>query len=64
MSQRKRAGMVKIVRSRSAVEAEPTVCERFASRIVPFRPRRRKTATVITAAGIDAETVIPTRRPR
>ena len=58
--QRNSAGIVKIVPVASAVEAEPIVCERFASRIVPFRPRSRKTATVRTAAGIEADTVSPT----
>ena len=48
----------------SDVEAEATVCERFASRIVPFERMSRKAATVMTAAGIEAETVMPTRRPR
>ena len=46
---------MKIVPVASAVEAEATVCERLASRIVPRMRNRRKTATVITAAGIDAE---------
>ena len=55
---------MKIVPVASAVEAEPIVCEMFASRIVPFRPSTRKTATVRTAAGIEADTVSPTRRPR
>ena len=64
MPQRKRAGIVKIVPVASEVEAEATVCERLASRIVPLERRSRKVATVITAAGIEAETVIPTRRPR
>ena len=62
--QRNSAGIVKIVPVASAVEAEPIVCEMFASRIVPFRPRSRKTATVRTAAGIEADTVSPTLRPR
>ena len=64
MPQRKSAGMVKIVPVASEVEAEPMVCERFASRIVERRRSARKTTTVITAAGIEAETVMPTRRPR
>ena len=55
---------VKIEPVAKAVEAEPIVCERLASRIVAFRPRAAKMATVMTAAGIEAETVIPTRRPR
>ena len=64
MPQRKSAGIVKIVPEASAVEADPIVWEMFASRIVPPRPSTRKTATAITAAGIEAETVRPTRRPR
>ena len=62
--QRNRAGKVKIEPVARAVEAEAIVCERFASRIVAFRPRAAKMATVITAAGIEAETVMPTRRPK
>ena len=64
MPHRKSAGIVKIVPVASDVEAEATVCERLASRIVPGDRKSRKTATVITAAGIEAETVMPTRRPR
>ena len=40
--------------------AEPIVCDRFASRIVPVRPLAASTlnaATVITAIGIDVEIV-------
>ena len=62
--QRKSAGIVKIEPVASEVDAEPIVCERFASRIEPFAPKSRKSATVMTAAGIEAETVRPTRRPR
>ncbi len=61
---RKSAGIVKIVPVASDVEAEATVCERLASRIVPRTRNSRNAATVITAAGIDADTVMPTRRPR
>ena len=64
MPQRKSAGIVKMVPVASDVEAEATVCERLASRIVPGDRKSRKAATVITAAGIEAETVMPTRRPR
>ena len=64
MPQRKSAGIVKIVPVASDVEAEATVCERLASRIVPVERKSRKAATVITAAGIEAETVMPTRSPR
>ena len=56
--------MVKIVPVASDVEAEATVCERLASRIVPRTRNSRNAATVMTAAGIDADTVMPTRRPR
>ena len=62
--QRNSAGIVKIVPVASDVEAEATVCERLASRIVPRVRSRWNTATVITAAGIEAETVMPTRSPR
>ncbi len=64
MPHRNSAGIVKIVPVASEVEADATVCERFASRIVPRDRIRLNTATVITAAGIEADTVIPTRRPR
>ena len=56
--------MVKIVPLAREVEAEPMVWERLASRIVPGRRSAEKTATVITAAGMEAEMVSPTRRPR
>jgi len=48
----------------SEVEAEATVCDMFASSSVPRERIRLNTATVITAAGIEAETVMPTRSPR
>jgi len=54
---------VKIVPVARAVEADPIVWDRFASRMVPFARKALKNATVITAAGIEAETVIPTRSP-
>ena len=56
--------MVKMEPVASEVEAEPMVCDRLASRRVDFWPRSLNIATVMTAAGIEAETVIPTRRPR
>ena len=56
---RKSAGMVKIPPVASAVDALPIVCARFASRIVARFPRTRKSATVITATGMEVETVIP-----
>ncbi len=64
MPHRNSAGIVKIVPVASEVEAEATVWERFASRIVPRVRSRLNTATVITAAGIEADTVMPTRSPR
>ncbi len=64
MPHRNSAGMVKIVPVASEVEADPMVWEMLASRIVPRAPTRRKSATVMTAAGIEAETVMPTLRPR
>ena len=64
MPQRKSAGSVKMVPVASAVEADPIVWEMFASRIVPRLPSTRKKATAMTAAGIEAETVSPTRSPR
>ena len=64
MPQRKSAGRVKMVPVASAVEAEPMVCAMLASRMVGVERSARKTATAITAAGIEAEMVRPTRRPR
>ena len=55
---------MKIVPVASAVDAEATVCDRFASRIVLSERNMRNAATVITAAGIEADTVMPTRSPR
>ena len=54
---------MKIVPVASAVEAEATVCDRFASRIVLPERNARNTATVITAAGIEADTVMPDAQP-
>jgi hypothetical protein len=56
--------MVKMVPVASDVDADPIVCDRFASRMVLGKRSSRNTATVITAAGIDADTVKPTRKPR
>ena len=61
------AGSVKITPEASELEAEPVVCARLASRIVPLRPKpfsRRNMATVITATGIEVLTVRPARNPR
>jgi hypothetical protein len=64
MPQRKRAGTVKIVADASDVEAEPTVCDRLASSRVRRARASLKSATVITATGVEADTVMPLRRPR
>jgi len=59
------AGSVKMTPEASELDAEPVVCERLASRMVPPEPRsRRNTATVITATGIEVLTVSPARSPR
>ena len=65
--QRKSAGRVKITPLATELEAEPTVCDRFASRILLLTPPARSVrnnATVITATGIDVEIVSPARKPR
>ena len=61
--QTKRAGMVKITPAASDSPAEPTVCTMLVSRTLPVW-KARKTAMAMTAAGMDALTVRPTRRPR
>ena len=64
---RNRAGMVKITPEASEELAEPAVWEMLLSRMVA-RPKnlrvKRKKPTVITATGIEVETVKPTSRPR
>ena len=65
--QRNSAGSVKMTPLATELEAEPTVCDMFASRMLLFTPAARsarKSATVITATGIDVEIVSPARRPR
>ncbi len=62
-----RAGSVKMTPEASELEAEPVVCARLASRIVPWwpiLPSSRNMATVMTATGIEVLTVSPARRPR
>ena len=61
--QMKSAGSVKITPAASDSPAEPTVCTMLVSRIVPLL-MARKMATAITAAGMEALTVRPTRSPR
>ena len=58
---------MKITPLATELDAEPTVCDRFASRIeleTPARARSRKAATVITATGMEVEIVRPTLSPR
>ena len=55
--------MVKITPAATDSPAEPIVCTMLVSRIVPRRSTR-KMATAMTAAGIEALTVSPTRSPR
>ena len=61
---KKRAGIVKIAPAASDSPAEPIVCTRLLSRMEFFFMMTRITPIEITAAGMDAETVIPTRSPR
>ena len=58
---------MKITPLATELDADPTVCAVFASRmLLSIRaPRsRRKTATVITATGMDVEIVRPATSPR
>src|SRR3954467_13471469 len=48
----------------SAVGGEPMVWARFVSRMVAGMRSARNAATAITAAGMEAEMVNPTPRPR
>lgn len=59
-----KAGSVKIAPAASDSPAEPIVCTILFSSIEFLRRITRITPIEITAAGIDADTVIPTRRPR
>ena len=59
-----KAGSVNIAPAARDSPAEPIVCTMLLSRIESFFIITRITPIEITAAGIDAETVIPTRRPR
>ena len=59
--------MVKMTPEASEELAEPVVCEILLSSMLarPNKPRvRRKKPTVMTATGIEVETVIPTSKPR
>ena len=59
-----KAGRVKIAPAAKDSPAEPIVCTRLLSKMEFFRMITRITPMEITAAGMDAETVIPTRNPR
>ncbi len=60
--------MVKMTPPAMDSPAEPAVCTTLFSRIEAcdpsMRERRRKTVIEMTAMGMEAETVSPTRRPR
>ena len=60
----KRAGSVKIAPAARDSPAEPMVCTRLFSRIESRFKMMRIIPIERTAAGIEAETVMPTRRPR
>ena len=59
-----KAGSVKIAPAARDSPAEPMVCTRLLSKMEFFFIITRMTPIEITAAGIDADTVIPTRNPR
>ncbi len=61
---RKSAGRVKMAPAARDSPAEPIVCTILLSRIESRRRTMRMIPIEITAAGMEAETVIPTRRPR
>ena len=57
-------GSVKMAPAASDSPAEPIVCTILLSNMEFFLKMTLKTAIEITAAGIEAETVIPTLKPR
>ena len=62
-----RAGNVNMTPLARELDAEPVVWEMFVSSIDPLTPtadKARKTATVMTATGMDVLIVRPARRPR
>ena len=59
-----RAGRVKIAPAATDSPAEPMVCTMLFSKMESLLRMTRITPMEITAAGMDADTVIPTRRPR
>ena len=62
--QRNSTGIVKITPPASDSPADPMVCTRLLSKTEFLFRRTRVTASEMTAAGIEADTVMPTRRPR
>ena len=56
--------MVKMIPAASDSPAEAAVWTWFASRIVPSRNKPRKINIPMTAAGMEAETVIPAFKPK
>ena len=61
---RNRAGMVKIAPAATDSPAEPMVCTMLFSRMESRRRITRMIPMEITAAGMDAEIVMPTISPR
>ena len=59
-----RAGRVKMAPAASDSPADPMVCTILFSSILSLRSTKRISPMEMTAAGIDADTVIPTRSPR
>lgn len=59
-----KAGRVKIAPAATDSPAEPMVCTKLFSRMESLRKMTRMIPIEITAAGIEAEIVIPTRSPR
>ncbi len=64
VAHRKKTGIVKIAPAASDSPAEPIVCTMLLSSMDFLFRRILKIPMETTAAGIDAETVIPTRSPR
>ena len=64
LAQRNNAGIVKMEPAASDSPAEPMVCTMLFSRMESFFMIIRITAMEITAAGMEADTVMPTRNPR
>ena len=58
------AGMVKMMPAAKDSPAEAAVCTKLDSKIDFLRNMPRRIPIAITAAGIEAETVMPAFRPR